>query len=1005
VPIRSCGLLFAAIAFYSVAASAQESRSPPITPDGMQEAERVVVTGSNIPTADEVGPNPVDTYRREDITRLGARTPTDLMQKIPAVSGFGPSEYNDATTRIDLRGIAPKDTLILQDGRRVANNGIDGFSVDFNQFPLGLIDHIDILKDGASPVYGTDAVTGVVNVFLIRRFRGVEVYASYGNTNLGSANDMGQEVGYLLAGTGDDKTNIVVYAGAFNQAGIFGRDLNITHDADYTHWGGQDLREGFFPGRVGPSVYQRTLNGGALTPTPHAYANVANDPQYVPRLSLPPEHQFFNFSGNTAVVAPADREYFYGSFDRDICDKYLTAFADFKYFRQFWDNTRPSSPFLPDIWSDATHPFGISGFFLSVPIQNAFNPFTVADYTSSGGFNPAFPKTQASAAPPGTGFTTGVFYRALSAPQTDKVKTDNYLFTGGLRGSLGEFANAWDVLKTWQWEAGIRYNADQRNERVGGVINSNALRAALLDTNPATAFNPFGLGQQNKFVRDHVFTTASQVGSVTLLTEDFALNGDLFNLPAGPLSFAAGTAHLTNTASGTPDGLSASGQVVTGFPVFGSIEGSRDSWSVYWELRVPITSPTWNLPGLHSLEFDYAERFEDFSDFGTTERPKFSVRWQPFDGSTVPLTLRASYIEAFHAPTLSDLFSSPTQFFGFIFDPALHTGYETQLQFSGNPNLQPEYAYEHTVGGVLTPAAWWSALQGLTISVDYGRLDVRGFQTILSPQFIVEHEADFPGLVVRDPNQGNTIILVRSPEQNVGRFIESYIDYGAVETFETARLGHGDWGRFTATFNGTYLADVQVQLPGTPLVNVVGKFGGGFAGPAGGGNFTHNRWYASLFYDGPQGSSLGGVDAGVIVHYLGQYWDDKAFTFDNQSRKVREWTTLDLIVNYTFNLPAPAANADIAGYAKDGAKSVRTSDGKDRKVMPLSTAEYNPCGWRAWLNKTTITLGMNNVFDAGPPFVAAAPTNGLAGPTVGGFDAASANPKGRFWYVALKKTF
>jgi hypothetical protein len=210
----------------------------------------------------------------------------------------------------------------------------------------------------------------------------------------------------------------------------------------------------------------------------------------------------------------------------------------------------------------------------------------------------------------------------------------------------------------------------------------------------------------------------------------------------------------------------------------------------------------------------------------------------------------------------------------------------------------------------------------------------------------------------------------------------------------------------TATFNGTYLADVQVQLfPGTELMNAVGKFGAGFMGPAGGGNFTHNRWYASLFYDGPAGSWLGGVDAGVTVHYLGQYWDDKAFTFDNQSRKVREWTTLDLIVNYTFNVAPLGTQSDVAGYAKDGAKNVSMNDGKDKKVMPLSTAEYNPCGWRSWLNKTTITLGMNNVLDFQPPFVAAAPTNGLAGPTVGGFDGITTNPKGRFWYLALKKMF
>ena len=151
-------------------------------------AERVVVTGSNIPTAEEVGPNPVDTYRRDDITRLGVRTPTDLVLRIPAATGSNTTENNtnggDGSTRISLRGIDPKETLVLQDGRRLTT--ADTFSIDFNQFPLGLIDHIDILKDGASPVYGTDAVAGVVNVFLIHHFRGLEIYASYGNTNLGS---------------------------------------------------------------------------------------------------------------------------------------------------------------------------------------------------------------------------------------------------------------------------------------------------------------------------------------------------------------------------------------------------------------------------------------------------------------------------------------------------------------------------------------------------------------------------------------------------------------------------------------------------------------------------------------------------------------------------------------------------------------------------------------------------------------------------------------------------
>ena len=128
--------------------------------------------------------------------------------------------------------------------------------------------------------------------------------------------------------------------------------------------------------------------------------------------------------------------------------------------------------------------------------------------------------------------------------------------------------------------------------------------------------------------------------------------GDLFNLPAGPISFALGGEHRTERASDQPDALISSGQTLGGTS-FASTRGSRDVWSIYWEVRLPVTSPAWNLPGLYSLELDYQERFENFSDFGGTERPKFSVRWQPIDSA---LTIRATYSEAYHAPTLSDLF-------------------------------------------------------------------------------------------------------------------------------------------------------------------------------------------------------------------------------------------------------------------------------------------------------------------------------------------------------------
>ncbi len=290
---------------------------------------------------------------------------------------------------------------MLQDGRRLATDGFAGYTVDLNfffnstvdlnLFPLGLIDHIDILKDGASSIYGSDAVGGVFNVWLIHRFRGLEIYASYGNTNLGASNDQGEELAYLLAGTGDDNTDIVVYAEVYNRAAIYNRDRDITSNTDFTPFGGSDSRSGDFAGRVGNFVYQPSLNRDEGSPTRHAFPNVANDPQYVPLSTLPRDQQSFNFNALTPAMAPVDREYLYGSLDHKICNQYLELFTDFKYVRSFWDSALAPARFMPDVFTDAIHPFGISPAGISVPIQNPFNPFTVADYTSPGGTDPKVP--------------------------------------------------------------------------------------------------------------------------------------------------------------------------------------------------------------------------------------------------------------------------------------------------------------------------------------------------------------------------------------------------------------------------------------------------------------------------------------------------------------------------------------------------------------------------------------------------------------------------------------
>src|SRR5262249_31115856 len=270
---------------------------------GVVQVERVIVTGSNIPTAQEVGPNPVDTYRPADIEKLGIRNATDLTTFLPQQSGAtanlnqsnSPTGSGaDGTVQFNLRGLLAKETLVLVDGKRVAFGSLNavGFSggVGINLIPFPMIDHIDILKDGASAVYGSDAITGVVNFFLVHKFRGLEIGSSYGNTNLGASNDMGEWETWIKAGTGDDRTEIVVIADFWERTGgLFSSDRDLSANAFYMPWGGTDNRSGnvsgigFPPQRLLPRMFfgpGGTLLPGVNTPLPRSAPNAASSPFY-----------------------------------------------------------------------------------------------------------------------------------------------------------------------------------------------------------------------------------------------------------------------------------------------------------------------------------------------------------------------------------------------------------------------------------------------------------------------------------------------------------------------------------------------------------------------------------------------------------------------------------------------------------------------------------------------------------------------------------------------------
>jgi len=1033
----------AAVGFPLIFASSASAQLPapavpanPAAPAPSAEVERVVVTGSNIPTAEETGPNPVDTYRPQDIEKLGIRNATDLTTFIPQEAG-GTVNQNianggDGTVQLNLRGILPKETLILIDGKRIAQAAIFG-GYDIQLIPFSMIDHIDILKDGASAVYGADAVAGVVNFFLIHKFRGLEIGGTYGNTNLGGSNDMGEWEAWLKAGTGDDKTDIVVIADFYQRdGGLFSRDRDISSNGNFVPFGGFDVRSGNFPGRVHGERLIPRLFFSANAPTPHSAPNVATSPFYTPPGAVPGiingtpgdgNYLFFNFAAFTPALPPADRQTFYGSFTRDLCDKYLTIFADFKIARSFFDASLAAVPFTPDPFKTPGTTVGFSPTGISVPIQNAFNPFTVGDTTLAINGVPV-------------PVTTGVRFRGINdtGPRHEKFTYWDMLFDVGLKGEMGEFG---DYFKTWNWELGFRYARNEGEDLSIGEVSQPGLRDALLDTNPATAFNPFLgiLGRNTNAAIARTYVNLHNSATFELPLAYATINGDLFNLPAGPVSFALGGEYHGERWDRKPDSLN------TTFSTIGSVdsEGSRvnrDVWSIYEEVRVPFTSPTWNFPGFYSFEVDFAEREEWYSQNTSpvlstnfpaahstydAQKPKVSVRWQPIDPKYIgALTLRGSYTEAFHAPTVLELSPAGQQSFPLVVDPfSSQTEPQVEERQSGNPFLHPEVAYEWTYGAVYSPK--W--IKGLTVSADWWHIDMRDIVALLGAQFILQNSnrEPFASLVTRAPStipgELGPATLIIDPRQNLAGAIFEGLDYEAIYIMDSTIFGGADWGRLTTTVNGTWLSRAELQpTPGSKRFGIAGEFlPTSFTLTS---SLPRNRANFSIFYDGPADTWLGGLDVGAVVHWIGQYEDDNldlVGTYDGgtpkpqtprtdpttgldglHARKVAMWTTFDLILNYTFNLPPPAP-AEVPGFAKDGGKNVRMKDGKEKNVIPVSTAEYGCSNWKWWLNNTTVTLGMQNVTDEDPPFV--------AGNFENGYDESLTTIKGRFWYVGLKKRF
>jgi iron complex outermembrane recepter protein len=801
---------------------------PPVT-----EVERVIVTGSNIPTAQEVGPNPVDITTRDRIEKSGERTAEELIRNTTVAGPNGvPSSNNGAgstpgASSISLRGFDASSTLTLIDGRRVApyplgtGNGAQTF-VDLNSIPRAAIDSIEILKDGASTTYGADAVAGVVNIKFRHDYRGAETDIEYGNT---LDKDSGEFAASLIFGVGDDNTSVSGVLNFYHRNSIFNRDRGYSSNTGSPSPNASPLnlflsRAAILAAGVSPSQLPKPPPPGRpdrLFGHAPFFTNgerPATDYVYTPLPSV-----FFNFNAYAEALPDSER---YGGFwnaTHKICGDQLVLYADF-----FYQNVQTSYELAPT----ATGPFQNPGnITLAIP-PRAPGP-TLGGPTHEdtgvplGAFNPFNPFQQII-----SGRTLARLIEFGNRIRNNE--TDAYFSTLGLKGDKLFDGN-------WGYDAGFRYSETKNTSSETQVSASRfdrILNAADPIFDPASPefigttipYNPFGDFRRpiatNALPIDFALIHPKSVDLSKLTTLDLNIyTTSLFNLPAGGVGLAFGGQFRRENLEQGPDEAALTGDVVSTQP--GNFtKAGRKTYAFYAETRLPIFSPSYSLPGFHALEFTAAARFEEFRNNNTNVLvPKVGVRWQPLDES---LTLRSTWGEGFHEPSLIEFFGSPIQGLvgPFVNDPATvdpDTGKppgpvapDVPFIIRSNPNLQPEDSRSFTAGFVYTP----KFVQGLTITVDLFDIESKGRVIIPSIPSVIDRSVAGRSLplerVNRDAN--GEIVSIELAFQNAGSQKARGVDFGIQYQIQT------QFGVFTSLTQATYLDSFQfAEVPGDTSSN------------------------------------------------------------------------------------------------------------------------------------------------------------------------------------------
>lgn len=865
-----------------------------------QEISEVIVTGSRITGVAPVGAT-VTTLTRDEIENSGQVTLDRMIQDLPQVIDVGFSENSRAQTAgngnatwsnsINLRGLSPYGTLILTDGHRMTTNGR---AISPSVLPTLGVERIEVIADGASAIYGSDAVAGVVNLIPRRSLDGVEAFVRGGAT---SGSDFNEWNGGVALGKIFDRGQVMLaYEHAFRSS-LNGLDRDFTA-SDLSGKGGPDYRVNqCSPGTL---IYQgqryalpaefTAANAGSLT------AGTENLCDPLRAQDLFPEQEYDSFS-TTATFALTP------SIDLTL-DGYYNE-RDFKRTANSITST------------------------LTVPPTNAF--FVAPSFYTGGTYQIGYNFEDESPTDPYRGYQT------------------NWQITPGVQVQLPS---------DWKLEAKVGYG--EAEDRAGQTANLSAaaLNAALASSDPATAFDPYGLNRTTSATLSSLFEGESTFPTnAELTTWQVGFDGPVMDLPGGQVKAAVGYEGQDFT-------------MILGAGTANVRTYDRTVDSAYAELHVPLVGPDNAMQGIADLELTAAVRYDRYDDVGSTNNPKFGLNWRPVEW----LKLRASYGTSFRAPTFPEIFGNSTALYvQNHLNPAGGNALSVYKVGSGpNPDVGPETATTRTFGvdfemidGLRLGLTWFDVSYENTIAGLLSNLSIltyadeyAGTDVILYGQAAYDRIVDIrdngiggtPGPIQIITRGGASQSCLQAPAAdfsnciyadgrslNLGRSEMDGIDF---DIQYRTQIGRGDNLRFT--LGGTYVTSYDVAFT-----------------PSGDFSDLLDNIYNPLSFKA-RGSVVwdrGPYSARATVQYVGGYTNDLV----NPEESVSSYTLVDLNLSWqltdTFNVE--------------------------------------------WAESMTLGFEILNLFDEDPPYV-----NSPAGlNSGGGYDPTVSNPIGREYALSLRSRF